>query len=109
MTSPAYDVEAQPELIAELEEIARAEGLSGRELGRRCNIAHPHWSRVRRGQFHLGAVACARIVAAYPRLRGAAARYLAEHHGPDTLRLLAEAGGLLPPPDRPPEGVDPPG
>jgi hypothetical protein len=87
---------AEPELslVEALEAQARAEALSGRKLSAACGLDHALWVRVRQGSQRFGAEACARIVAHYPQLRDAAARYLAESYDHPTLNLLEDASRL---------------
>lgn len=93
------ETEAGPELtlIEALEAQAQAECLSGRKLMRGVGLDQSLWSKVRRGHERFGLEACARIVARYPTLRGAATRYLAERYGHPALSLLEDANQLVRP------------
>jgi len=89
-------------LVLGLARTARLESLSMRALARRAGVDHTVVVRAEAGLAHFGADSCARIAAAYPELRGAAAAYLATRYRPQTLRLLAEAAALLPEEASPP-------
>lgn len=90
----------QLDLIEGLQAIARRDGLSGAGLARAIGVDHALWSRVRRGMVNVrgrsvsrfGVTACAKIVAVYPELADAAARYLADGFGWPVIRALAELG-----------------
>lgn len=91
-----YGHAAGPELtlIAELEALAEAEGLSGRAFGLALGVNQSAWSRVRRGQERFGIKTCTRIVQRYPHLRPIVARYLVASYGRASLTLLEEASRI---------------
>lgn len=90
---PAQLAPAELTLIQMLEAQAATEGLSGVELARQIGVDQSFWSRARRGIERFGPTSCAKIVARYPHMAAAAARYLAElfAEGGLTLNLMREA------------------
>jgi hypothetical protein len=85
---------AECELVELLEARALGDQLSNVDLAREIQVDHAQLSRVRRGLERLGVDACARIVARYPEMATAAARYLAQRYSPGALRLLEQASRL---------------
>jgi hypothetical protein len=85
---------AELTLVELLEAQAREDNLSGARLAQRLRINHAFWSRVRRGLERFGPEACAKVVQAYPHLRPAALRYLADRYEPGAFELLADTAQL---------------
>lgn len=82
-------------LVEQLEAQSKAESISARALMRAIGVDQGHWSKVRRGQERFGVQSCTKIVAAYPAMRAAAARYLTASYGRPCLSLLEDASHLV--------------
>lgn len=93
--TPDTEADVEPDLVDLLDARALADQISGAELARRIGVDQGLWSRVRRRIDRFGVDACAKIVATYPDLREAAARYLATAYEPSSLVLLEEAARVL--------------